>query len=104
MAWMTGALDLNGDTRISAATVDMGAYEYIATPLSPALSSPARLSANQFQFVLSGTAGQTYTVEYSLTLTNWLSLLVTNAPGNPFITTDSTATNQLRFYRVRAGP
>lgn len=50
------------------------------------------------------TAGQTYTVEYSLTLTNWLSLLVTNALGNPFIITDSTATNQLRFYRVRAGP
>jgi hypothetical protein len=40
----------------------------------------------------------------NLTSTNWLSILVTNAPSGSFFITDPNATNIGRFYRVMVGP
>src|SRR5439155_12041285 len=41
-------------------------------PVRPTLLSPVRLSDTAFQFIISGTAGQSYTVQLSTTLTNWI--------------------------------
>jgi autotransporter-associated beta strand protein len=73
-----------------------------ATP--PTLSSPIRVSPTQFQFTISGSAGQSYTVQRSATLTNWTSILTTNAPSNLFNVIDLSASNSLGFYRVFTNP
>lgn len=68
----------------------------------PVLSEPARLPDGRFRLTMSGTAGQSYTIEISISLTNWSPLLTNVAPANSFNVTDSTSTNVLlRFYRVR---
>jgi hypothetical protein len=104
MDWMVGALDLAGNNRLSGGIVDIGAYEYVQSNPRPALNLPTRPSGSQFRFLLNGTGGQNYTIQYSVTLTNWTSLLVTNAPTSSFTVTDSSATNAFRFYRVLVGP
>ena len=73
---------------------------------SPELSQPAKTSSTQFRFLLSGLAGQNYTIQMSTNLnsTNWLSLFITNAPANSFIVIDPVATNPQRFYRALFGP
>jgi hypothetical protein len=101
---LVGTLDLDGNSRLSGSSVDLGAYEYGAANNLPALSSPTRSSGSQFRFLVNSTAGQTYTVQYSTTLTNWIPLLVTNASTSSFGITDPNATNSLRLYRVIVGP
>ena len=74
-----------------------------ATP--PTLGQMSK-SGGQFQFAVSGLAGQNYTIQASTNLksTNWTSLLVTNPTVNTFIFADPSATNPVRFYRVLLGP
>lgn len=72
----------------------------------PVLSVPTWVT-NRFQMRLTGATGQNYTVQTStnLSLTNWISVLVTNsAATNSFIVTDPAATNKQRSYRVLIGP
>ncbi len=64
------------------------------------IRSPARISNSQFQFTLIGLTGRDYRVEYSSTLTNWVTLVSTNAPGPSFLISDPNATNAYRFYRI----
>ncbi len=64
------------------------------------LGSPVRFPNGAFQFTASAPTGQTYTVQYSVALTNWISLFATNPTASPFTVTDAGATNQLRFYRL----
>ena len=68
----------------------------------------ARISATQFGFLLSGAAGQTYTVlvttNVALPLANWSTVLTTNLSGSSATILDNQATNQRRFYRVKVGP
>ena len=55
--------------------------------------------------LLTGAAGQNYTIQYSTNLTYWTSFLVTNnALTNSFIVTDPNATSSKRFYRALVGP
>ena len=71
---------------------------------APVLSSPAWL-ANQFSARLTGTTGQNYTLQYSTTLTNWTSSLVTNSgSASSIVVTDPSATSRQRAYRVLVGP
>lgn len=70
----------------------------------PSLGSPTWLANGRFQLNINGSAGQNYTVQYSLTLTNWTTLFVTNSPSGLFTITDSNATNASRYYRVLIGP
>jgi hypothetical protein len=74
----------------------------------PVLSQPARISATQFGFLLSGVAGQTYTVlvttNVALPLANWSPVLTTNLSASAATIQDIQATNQRRFYRVKVGP
>jgi hypothetical protein len=74
-------------------------------PLPPVLGQPAR-SNGQFQFLLSGSSGQNYTIQTSTNLksTNWSILLITNSPVNNFLISDPGPTNPARFYRVLVGP
>jgi len=81
----------------------------LAAPSSlPVLSQPARTSGTRFGFLLSGTAGQNYTVLAStnaaLHLSNWFPVLTTNLSGTAAFIQDNQATNQQRFYRVKVGP
>jgi len=70
----------------------------------PGLSSPNRLSGNQFQFLLGGGSNQVYILQYSTTLTNWLSFFTNSATTNSFLVIDPNATNKQRFYRALVGP
>ncbi len=70
----------------------------------PTLSSPAKPSATQFRFQVSGVAGQNYTIQVSTNLINWNSIAFTNAPTATFTVVLSQATNGPGFYRVMVGP
>ncbi|MGH7969463.1 MAG: choice-of-anchor Q domain-containing protein, partial [Limisphaerales bacterium] len=103
-AWMADTVDLAGNSRISGVAVDLGAYEYLSTVSAPMLGSLSRPSESQCQFLINTIAGQNYTLQYSLSLTNWISLLLTNSPGGVLQITDTSATNASRFYRILVGP
>lgn len=104
LAWMTTALDLAGNSRTSGGAVDLGAYQHIVATVQPTFSALVRPSSGQCQFTLNTVPGETYHLQYSATLTNWISLLVTNASGNSLQLTDPSATNGVRFYRFQVGP
>lgn len=104
LAWMAGALDLAGNSRISSGAVDLGAYQHLAASVQPTLGALVRPASGQCRFLLNTVPGQTYHLQYSSTLTNWVSLLVTNAAGDSLQITDASATNGVRFYRFSVGP
>jgi hypothetical protein len=91
-----------------------GQYAYIAssnglevidlTPLGFSPGSITRLLNGQVQFILANTmAGQSYTVEASTNLANWVSLETRTASGNTLRFTDTNAPNfSHRFYRALA--
>ncbi|HVY69948.1 MAG TPA: S8 family peptidase, partial [Verrucomicrobiae bacterium] len=62
-------------------------------------------AAAPFQFTLQGARGRTYQLEFSPNLSNWQTLLLTNAPSAQLTVTDpSPPVNAPRFYRARALP
>ena len=71
---------------------------------APGLAAAGLGANNHFQLQLSGLAGQNYTVQFSRTLTNWSTLLVTNAPASSFTVVDPSAPDGNGFYRVLVGP
>ncbi len=82
------------------------AYTLIASA-RPRLGSGLKLANGQFQFLLTGAAGQNYTLQMATNLNSaiWTSLFVTNsAATNSFILVDPNATNNQRFYRILIGP
>ena len=89
----------------SAATNQIFSVTINPPPVPPVLGQAAK-SNSQFQFLVSGSTGQNYTVQVSTNLnsTNWNSLLVTNSSVTPFEVTDPNATNPMRFYRILLGP
>lgn len=78
----------------------------VTMPTRPLLNSAGFQAGQKFQFQISGVAGQNYTLQMSTNLssTNWMSILVTNAPADTFNITDPNATNAGRFYRIKIGP
>jgi hypothetical protein len=72
----------------------------------PSLTNPVHVSTSQFQFLLNGLAGQSYTIQTTTNLgdTNWLALLTTNAPCASVYILDDQATNGQRFYRALVVP
>jgi putative Ig domain-containing protein/carboxypeptidase family protein len=77
----------------------------INSPVPPTVGQPTKSGTN-FQFAVSGFAGQNYTIQTSTNLksANWTSILVTNPPVNTFLFSDPNATNPARYYRVLPGP
>ena len=72
----------------------------------PYLTNPVHVSSSQFQFLLAGLAGQSYTIQTitNVNNTNWLALLTTNAPCASVYILDGQATNNRRFYRALVVP
>lgn len=72
----------------------------------PYLTNPVHVSSSQFQFLLAGLAGQSYTIQTitNVNSTNWLALLTTNAPCASLYILDGQATNGRRFYRALVVP
>jgi hypothetical protein len=79
-----------------------GFAHWIVPPTAPRLTDPARRWSGQFEFLLQGVTGASYTIEVSTDLsgTNWAPLLTTNAPSSSFSVGDDQATNAQRFYRA----
>jgi hypothetical protein len=71
---------------------------------APGLATAGFDSNNRFQLLLNGLLGQNYTVQFSTTLTNWSTLLVTNAPASSLTVIDPTAPGGVGFYRILVGP
>lgn len=71
----------------------------------PILSAPVYVAPNQFQFLLTGIAGQNYTIQFCTNLSagNWSPLLDTNAPSSPLVVADPKATTSQRYYRAVLG-
>jgi hypothetical protein len=74
-----------------------------AATVRPALSAAGRLGASQFQFTVTGTAGQTYSIDTTPDFKQWTTVLVTNAPANSFPIQMDRSTNRATFYRVKVG-
>jgi hypothetical protein len=72
----------------------------------PRLQAPVHVSSNQFQFLLSGLAGQTYSIFASTNLSgsNWTMILATNAPCSTVLVVDPAATNNQHVYRAQQVP
>ena len=77
----------------------------VTMPSRPVLNSAGFQAGGKFQLQINGDAGQTYTLQMSTNLasTNWITVLVTNAPGSSFFITDANTTNLNRFYRIQVG-
>ena len=71
-------------------------------PTPPILSMAVRPTINQFQMLIAGQAGATYTiyVRTNINTTNWFPIFTTNPPANTFLYSDPNATNLGRIYRV----
>lgn len=78
----------------------------INPPAIPPTFSHSSKIGSQFQFSVAGSTGVNYTIQTSTNLfsTNWASLLITNPTVNPFLFSDTNATNPSRFYRILLGP
>lgn len=108
----TDELAARGYTTGTTAFVDTGGghafqYDFTVTRTNlPALGTPVRLSGTQLQFLLSGMAGQSYTVQAITNVngTNWLVVLATNAACDSVTVLDTQATNSQRFYRAIVAP
>lgn len=89
----------------SSASTNQNFSLTINLPVPPTVGQATK-SGGQFQFAVSGFAGQNYTIQASTNLksTNWTSLLVTNPSVNTFLFSDPNATNPSRYYRVLIGP
>ena len=74
-------------------------------PVPSQLSQPEVLEGGTFRLLLQGDSGQAYSVEVSSDLKAWETLttvICTN--GSVQFRDDTSATNSIRFYRVRLAP
>jgi hypothetical protein len=109
-AYVSTAIDLDGNPRLISAIVDMGVYESQATnvPVAFRLSGSSQLSGGAFQLSFTNLSGLGFTVlgstNVALPVAQWtvLGAPVENPPGR-YQFTDPQATNKAtRFYRVRS--
>jgi hypothetical protein len=92
------SVDSAGDQSAFSPEISGIAGAVVATQTPGVLSQAAGLSAGQFGFNLSGTAGAQYAVEASTDLVNWVTLQTNVAP---FQFIDSNAVQfPRRFYRT----
>jgi autotransporter-associated beta strand protein len=77
----------------------------IVPPPATPLVTPALLSLGFAQLTVTGDSNLAYQLQASTNLSNWTTLLTTNAPPLPFSWIDTNAGSFLkRFYRVLLGP
>jgi hypothetical protein len=92
--------DNRGSNALSALSINVRS----APPQAPTLDMPALLPGKVFNVRVTGVAGQSYTLQFATTGTNWTDILTTNAPGDVFYLADTQATNISRWYRLRVNP
>jgi len=104
---ITDSNDFDYPGAVGVAVVSAQTFFTLGTAAAaPTLAQPTKPSSTQFRFLLTGVAGQNYTILKSTNLnsTNWFVLLVTNAPATSFFVLDASATNSRAFYRALSGP
>ncbi len=109
-AYVTTALDLDGNPRMISAIVDMGAYESQATNVLVAFSlrGSSQFNGGAFQLSFTNLSGLPFTVlgstNVALPLTNWtvLGAPVENPPGTYQFTDLQATNNATQYYRVRS--
>ncbi len=72
----------------------------------PTLTGATFVPGHGCQFLLNGTPGQNFTIQYSTNLvrSNWVTLYVTNGLTSPISVADPGPAGPARFYRVLVGP
>ena len=94
-------LNDNGNTGTGGALLDADLIQVQVYPF-PSLGSYVFLSASELQFILTGTPGETYRIEYSDDLSQWDSLDEITLVGTSSTISDATVNSVSgRFYRVR---
>jgi endonuclease/exonuclease/phosphatase family metal-dependent hydrolase len=99
-----GTYGTSGTVRFDMVTVIGTTISASNPPPAAATLSASSLNGGQFQFMVTGTAGSNYVVQFSTNLggSNWVSLQ-TNASPFSFVETNSGLSPQ-RFYRALAAP
>jgi len=102
----TGTYNFNASVTDGFNTTNHDFSIRILQQVTPPTLANVSKSGAHFQFSVTGTAGQNYTIQAATNLgsTNWASILVTNPTMNTFIISDTNATNPARYYRVLLGP
>jgi hypothetical protein len=90
----------NGTPSLSATQ----SFAVVVNPLVSPTVSNVSAADGQFIFNINGQSGPDYAVETSTNLTQWNTVLITNAPALPFNWTDTNSADPMRFYRVKLGP
>ena len=68
----------------------------------PHLSAPQRISAGQFQFLLTSDPGRNFLIQWSSNRSNWQPLgVLTNTSGTSSVLDSNTAGSPIRYYRAR---
>jgi hypothetical protein len=97
----------------SVGTLRMGFYDNLNNQYfvdfragAPTLTGATYGRAGQFQFLLNGPTGTSFTIQYSTNLgaAFWNTLLVTNSLTSPITILDPNASGPHGFYRVLLGP
>ncbi len=93
----------NGQTLVPAYSPTGFTLTAAGSPLTPPTLAFSRDASGLFRVQWQGNAGQTYRLDASTNLVDWISLLTTNAPGGRLDFTDpASATLPYRFYRAVA--
>jgi hypothetical protein len=75
------------------------------SPEPPKVGSASILPDGQFQFTLTGVAGQGFVIEKSIDLKFWNPVLTNTFQGSLYQFIDPSATNTpYQFYRARSNP
>jgi hypothetical protein len=100
-AWSAGL----GDTALATGQAVRQDFVGTATVQGLVLTGPGWLGNGEFQFTFDTASNVTYTIQYSIALTNWISVLTFDGDGGPLTIIDPTvAGTSRRFYRVKIEP
>jgi hypothetical protein len=75
-----------------------------STTSSQSVEPVLPMTPGQFRLRVSGQAGQSYTLQYSTTLSSWTDVVTMTAPSDIFELVDPSANDDWRVYRVRRNP